>query len=280
MAGYMDDPELTALTIIDGWLKTGDFGRIDGDGRLHLVGRKKNMVIAADGKNVYPEEIELAFETLPMPVLESCVLGAGYIWPGQSKLEDDHFVLVLHLESGSIYTEGLRRELLERNRSLPPHKRIRSVLLANEEFPRTPQLKIMKSALASTLEALDSTNATIRLEQSATAGPPWSTGASKMPLYVDKRICGRCQTYVPDFPELSEESKNNFKKLLRSGVGMVVVFELRRKTCCSIPAAMKWARHANCPVESPALCPYCGGLLRTKRAQQCCHCFRDWHAKK
>ena len=54
MSHYLDDPELTAETIVDGWLMTGDFGRIDAAGHLQLLGRKKNMIVTAEGKNIYP----------------------------------------------------------------------------------------------------------------------------------------------------------------------------------------------------------------------------------
>src|SRR3990170_1760788 len=64
MSHYLDDPELTAETIQDGWLMTGDLGRLDADGHLQLFGRKKNMIVTAEGKNIYPEDIENVFEGL------------------------------------------------------------------------------------------------------------------------------------------------------------------------------------------------------------------------
>ncbi|HET7440505.1 MAG TPA: AMP-binding protein, partial [Terriglobales bacterium] len=66
MLQYLDDPELTAQTIVDGWLLTGDLGRFDGNGHLQLFGRKKNMIVTAGGKNIYPEDIENVFEGLPV----------------------------------------------------------------------------------------------------------------------------------------------------------------------------------------------------------------------
>ncbi len=64
MSHYLDDPELTAETIVDGWLLTGDLGRFDGDGHLQLFGRKKNMIVTEGGKNIYPEDIETVFDRL------------------------------------------------------------------------------------------------------------------------------------------------------------------------------------------------------------------------
>jgi len=79
MSGYLNEPELTAETIVDGWLMTGDLGRFDAAGHLQLFGRKKNMIVTEEGKNIYPEDIESVFESLP--VKEFCVFAANYIWP-------------------------------------------------------------------------------------------------------------------------------------------------------------------------------------------------------
>ncbi|HEY7617510.1 MAG TPA: AMP-binding protein, partial [Terriglobales bacterium] len=77
MSHYLDDPELTGKTIVDGWLLTGDLGRLDGSGHLQLFGRKKNMIVTEGGKNIYPEDIEGVFEGLP--VKEYCIFAANYV---------------------------------------------------------------------------------------------------------------------------------------------------------------------------------------------------------
>ena len=58
MAGYINNPDATAEAIKENWLHTGDQGRLDEDGRLHIVGRQKDVIIDTGGKNVYPDEIE------------------------------------------------------------------------------------------------------------------------------------------------------------------------------------------------------------------------------
>src|SRR5207302_6979935 len=58
MAGYLDDSEATAEVLSDGWLRTGDLGKVSDDGHLALVGRKKDVILDASGKNVYPDELE------------------------------------------------------------------------------------------------------------------------------------------------------------------------------------------------------------------------------
>jgi long-chain acyl-CoA synthetase len=152
MAGYLDEPELTAETIQDGWLMTGDLGRFDATGHLQLFGRKKNMIVTEEGKNIYPEDIEAVFESLP--VKEFCVFAANYIWPKRSMV-GEQLLLALHLELDQTYNEELRREISTRNNKLLNYKRIHGVVLYDEDFPRTASLKIKRNALAEQIAKLD-----------------------------------------------------------------------------------------------------------------------------
>ncbi len=145
MSYYLDDPELTAETIVDGWLRTGDLGRLDSTGHLQLFGRKKNMIVTAGGKNIYPEDIENVFEGLP--VKEYCIFAADYLWPRRS-LTGERLLILLRLETGQEMTEALRRELVARNRCLPDFKRISGYVLWDQDFPRTASLKIKRTLLA------------------------------------------------------------------------------------------------------------------------------------
>jgi long-chain acyl-CoA synthetase len=145
MSHYLDDPELTAETMVDGWLRTGDLGRLDSTGHLQLLGRKKNMIVTEGGKNIYPEDIENVFEGLP--VKEFCVFAANYLWPRRT-LAGERLVFLLRLETGQQFTEALRSDLIARNRSLPDFKRINAYVLWEQDFPRTASLKIKRTVLA------------------------------------------------------------------------------------------------------------------------------------
>ena len=145
MAGYLDDAELTAETIRNGWLHTGDLGRLDDDGRLQLFGRRRNMIVTSEGKNIYPEDIENAFEGLA--VKEFCVFAANYLWP-QHELAGEKLVIVLHPESGQEITDAVVTTASGSNRRLPAYKRVSGYLAWERDFPRTASMKIKRDVLA------------------------------------------------------------------------------------------------------------------------------------
>ena len=145
MSHYLDDPELTAQTIVDGWLLTGDLGRFDGDHHLQLFGRKKNMIVTEGGKNIYPEDIENAFDGVA--VKEYCIFASNYVWPTK-ELGGEMLFIVLRLENGHEFAGDLRADLNERNRALPDFKRVRGYLIWDKDFPRTASMKIKRSELA------------------------------------------------------------------------------------------------------------------------------------
>jgi long-chain acyl-CoA synthetase len=145
MSHYLDDPELTAETIVHGWLMTGDLGRLDAAGHLQLFGRKKNMIVTAEGKNIYPEDIENVFEGLA--VKEFCVFAANYLWPAHTMV-DEELVIVIRLEPDRVIDDALRADLAARNQRLRNYKRISGYLVFDQDFPRTASLKIKRNVLA------------------------------------------------------------------------------------------------------------------------------------
>ncbi len=147
MSHYLDDPELTAQTIVEGWLLTGDQGRFEEHGHLQLFGRKKNMIVTEGGKNIYPEDIESAFDGLP--VKEYCVFAANYLWPQKTMgKEREMLVLVLRFDQNQQFDDRLRDDIVARNRRLADFKRVGGYLLWDKDFPRTASLKIKRGELA------------------------------------------------------------------------------------------------------------------------------------
>jgi long-chain acyl-CoA synthetase len=145
MSHYLDDPELTLETIVDGWLLTGDLGRFEKQGHLQLFGRKKNMIVTAGGKNIYPEDIETVFDGLPAK--EYCVFAGNYLWP-QKELGQEALVIALRLENNQRFDTKLLGEIIARNRKLPDFKRVAGYLIWQKDFPRTASMKIKRQALA------------------------------------------------------------------------------------------------------------------------------------
>jgi long-chain acyl-CoA synthetase len=144
MSHYLDEPEMTSETIVDGWLMTGDLGRVDASGHLQLFGRKKNMIVTEEGKNIYPEDIETAFEGLP--IKEFCVFAANYLWPART-MAGEQLVLVLHPEQGKTVGEVMA-DVGQRNRRLANYKRISGIIGWDRDFPLTASLKIKRGELA------------------------------------------------------------------------------------------------------------------------------------
>ena len=152
MRGYLDDPELTAETIVDGWLHTGDLGRLDGEA-LALLGRRKNMIVTAGGKNVYPEDVEDAFADIA-GVREYCGFAAPFLWP-RAAAGDERLLFVARPEPpgpGPGEPAGRHDEILRsvatRNRGLLDYKRVAGVVFHDGEFPRTASMKVKRDRLA------------------------------------------------------------------------------------------------------------------------------------
>jgi len=145
MSHYLDDPELTLDSIVDGWLLTGDLGRFESHGHLQLFGRKKNMIVTEGGKNIYPEDIETVFDGLPLK--EYAVFAANYIWPGK-ELGKESLVIILRLDQNQRFDNALLEDTSSRNRKLPDFKRVSGYLVWDKDFPRTASMKIKRQVLA------------------------------------------------------------------------------------------------------------------------------------
>lgn len=142
MDGYYKNPEATAAAIdADGWLHTGDMGIIDADGYLFIKGRCKNMILSANGQNIYPEEIEDHLNNMPY-VSESLIVEKegkliALIYPdfellNSEKIADD--------KASDLMAENLK----ELNQLLPAYSQVSTFKLFNEEFEKTPKRSIKR----------------------------------------------------------------------------------------------------------------------------------------
>lgn len=136
MIGYLNKPEATAETIIDGWLHTGDMGYMDERGYLYISGRKKEM-INRGGENIYPREIEIPLEEHPH-IAEATVIGA----PDPALGERVRACIILN-KGCSLTSEEVKGYLRER---IAKYK-VPEFVEFMDDFPRNPTGKVMKNEL-------------------------------------------------------------------------------------------------------------------------------------
>ena len=160
MSGYLRNAEATHEVLEDGWLRTGDLGRLDTDGYLHLTGRSKDLIVTGAGKNVYPDEVEMRYRELPY-VKEVCVFGM----PSADGMGDlVHAVAVLD----AVANPDLDRSSMERevrlaaetiSESLPSHQRIAVLHFWDRELPKTSTLKAKRNLIRETVSLEESRSA-------------------------------------------------------------------------------------------------------------------------
>ena len=146
MQGYHNRPDATAEVMKDGWFYTGDLGRMDEQGRITITGRKKEMIVLASGKNIFPEEIEAHYRQSPF-VKEICVMGLAE--PGRPTSERLFGVVVPNMEvlrEKKIVNAGdiIRFEMEGLAAGLPAHKRVLGYDIWFEPLPRTTTQKIKR----------------------------------------------------------------------------------------------------------------------------------------
>jgi long-chain acyl-CoA synthetase len=149
MIGYFDNPEATADVLKDGWLYTGDYGRFDKEGFLYICGRKKNVIVTKNGKNIFPEEIEALM--LENPYIEEVL-----VYGINDKKNDDIVVkaeiypnhTIIEEKFGSVTEDGLHdiiKDAVEDvNDKMPTYKRVKRFELRGEEFEKTTTRKIKR----------------------------------------------------------------------------------------------------------------------------------------
>ena len=139
MTGYYKNEEATkAAFTADGWMRTGDLGLLDKKGNIFIKGRSKNMILSANGQNIYPEEIEATVNNQPY-VIESVVVDRG------TKL-----VALVYLDAEKVKTEGADLEeykktlMVEVNKSMPSYSKLTQVEWMDQPFEKTPKMSIKR----------------------------------------------------------------------------------------------------------------------------------------
>ena len=151
MLGYYKDPEATAEVLKDGWLYTGDFGRFDDEGFLYICGRKKNVIVTKNGKNIFPEEIE--YLLLEQPYIEEVI-----VYGVLEKKSGDTVVTAevypnfdaIHEKFGKDLSQEqihdiIKENVEEVNDKMTTYKRVKRIKLREIEFEKTTTRKIKRT---------------------------------------------------------------------------------------------------------------------------------------
>ncbi len=140
MTGYYKNEEATkAAFTADGWMRTGDLGLLDKDGNIYIKGRSKNMILTANGQNIYPEEVEELLNAMPH-VKESIVIE-----------RNKHIVAIVSAEvdaanplSREKLDEAMKSNLAALNRELPSYCQITGIEILDGDFERTPKNSVKR----------------------------------------------------------------------------------------------------------------------------------------
>lgn len=202
MSGYLDDPDSTKKTVVDGWLRTGDRGKLDDEGRLYIVGREKDVIIDTGGKNVYPDEIEELYTGSPL-IKELSVVGV----PAESGPGERVAALVVPDYEASIVAEKgwtpdevrerIREHFREVGAKLPFARRVKIMHLWEGELPKTSTRKTKRSLVRDEIVKLEATLASARQPVLAEDGSQASPDAQAR-MWVRRTIAAIAQRDVKD----------------------------------------------------------------------------------
>ncbi len=155
MLGYYNNPEATAEVFDkDGFFHTGDYGKLDDEGWIYITGRKKNLIILSNGKNVYPEEIEADLQKVE-GVTEVVV------YAGESRVQKDRITIVAEIfpdtelmkDKGITDIQGYFEDQVKAlNAKMPPYKAVKRVKLRDSEFQKNTSRKITRFNIDKTID--------------------------------------------------------------------------------------------------------------------------------
>ena len=147
MLGYFNNPEATKEAFnSEGFFRTGDYGYIDSDGYIYITGRKKNIIIFENGKNVYPEEIEEYLSRCEL--INECAVVAR-------KVDGEDLITAVIFPNYDMFAgktddeikSEIKKAVLAVNKTLPSFKQIRNVEIKKSEFEKTTTKKIIRSKI-------------------------------------------------------------------------------------------------------------------------------------
>lgn len=150
MIGYYQNQEATNAVLKDGWFYTGDLGYMDKDGFVYITGRQKDVIVLKNGKNIYPQEIELLINKLPY-VAESIV----YAKPSKTREGDlelctkvvydkDHMKTLFPDKKEEDYYDIIWVEIKKINKEMPPYKALRELIVTDEPLIKTTTQKVKR----------------------------------------------------------------------------------------------------------------------------------------
>ena len=155
MLGYYNNPEATAEVFDkDGFFHTGDYGKLDEEGWIYITGRKKNLIILSNGKNVYPEEIEADLQKVEG-------VSEVVVYAGESRVQKDKITIVAEIfpdadllahmgvNNAQEYFENQVKAL---NAKMPPYKAVKCVKLRDSEFQKNTSRKITRFNIDKTID--------------------------------------------------------------------------------------------------------------------------------
>ena len=155
MLGYYNNPEATAEVFDkDGFFHTGDYGRLDEEGWIYITGRKKNLIILSNGKNVYPEEIEADLQKVEG-------VSEVVVYAGESRVQKDKITIVAEIfpDADLLADKGIENpqeyfenEVKALNAKMPPYKAVKRVKLRDVEFQKNTSRKITRFSIDKTID--------------------------------------------------------------------------------------------------------------------------------
>ena len=168
MAGYYRNEAATEEVLHDGWLRTGDLGRLDEEGRLYIVGRAKDVIVDSGGNNIYIDELEEIYGHSSY-VKELAIVGLKVAQGEQAAA----LVVPAYArgESRRAVEDNLRTHFDKTGAGLSPHKRVRILRFTDTELPRTRTRKVKRLEVARTLERMLESHAQERAAVSSEVEP-------------------------------------------------------------------------------------------------------------